>query len=272
VAAHLDGDRRSARIYLATACDIDDLRQACGDRIFTEQTVAWDPARRAVSAAVRERLDHLILSQRPSASADPGQVAAALIDGIAELGLGCLPWTRAARAMQQRVAFVRSLDLGRDYPDLGDQALAATLDQWLLPHLSGCAAIDDLRGLELKGLLAAMLTRDQRRLLDELAPSHIDVAGASRLALDYSGPAPVLAVKVQAMFGAVATPTLARGTVPVVLHLLSPAGRPVQITRDLAGFWKDSYHQVRKQMKGRYPKHHWPEDPLGAAARVKRKG
>lgn len=263
VAAHLDGRRRSARIFLGMACDGEALKQAFGDRIVSDTRIVWDPHRNGVAATVRERLGQLVLSQRPLAKPDPERVAEALLEGIGRVGLGCLPWTKGLRTWQQRVAFVRGLDLGHDFPDVGDLHLAATLDRWLRPYLIGFSGLDDLRRLDLKAALEALLNRDQHRLLAELAPTHLTVASRSRLALDYSGPVPVLAAKVQELFGTAVTPAVAGGRVPVIVHLLSPANRPVQVTRDLAGFWKSSYREVKKQMKGRYPKHHWPDDPLG---------
>jgi len=270
VAAHLDGQRRSARIHLGAGCNGEHLRELLAARIVTEALIVWDPQRRAVSAALREQLGHLVMAQKPLVKPDPDRVAEVMLEGIKGLGVECLPWTKALRTWQQRAAFVRSLDIGQQLPDVSDQALAATLAQWLLPHLRGRTGLGNLTGPDLKNALDPLLSRDQQRLLDELAPTHLTVASGSRLALDYSGPVPVLAVKIQEMFGCATTPAVARGQVPVILHLLSPARRPLQITRDLAGFWKLSYQEVKKQMKGRYPKHHWPEDPLGAQG--KRKG
>jgi ATP-dependent helicase HrpB len=158
---------------------------------------------------------------------------------------------------------------------VSDEALAATLDDWLAPHLYGLRRLSDVARLDLHALLVGMLAPAQRRALDELAPTHLTVPSGSRVPIDYSdAAAPVLAVRLQELFGLAETPRLARGAVPVTLHLLSPAHRPVQVTRDLAGFWRTSYFDVRKDMRGRYPKHHWPDDPMQAAPtnRAKRRG
>jgi ATP-dependent helicase HrpB len=153
-----------------------------------------------------------------------------------------------------------------EWPDVGDHALRATAHEWLLPHLVGLRSRPDVDALDLGALLLARLSWRQRAELDELAPTHVEVPSGSRIRIDYSDPeAPVLAVRLQELFGLDATPSVARGSVPLTLHLLSPAQRPVQVTRDLAGFWRNSYFEVRKELRGRYPKHAWPDDPMRAA-------
>jgi ATP-dependent helicase HrpB len=152
----------------------------------------------------------------------------------------------------------------QDWPDVSEATLQATLDDWLLPYLAGMSRLAHLKRLDLQAALLALLPWAQQRQLDELAPTHCAVPSGSRLRLDYSQDNPVLAVRLQEMFGLQQTPRVGGGKVPVLIHLLSPARRPVQITQDLAAFWKGSYHEVRKEMKGRYPKHYWPEDPLQA--------
>ena len=148
---------------------------------------------------------------------------------------------------------------------MSDPALLAALEGWLGPHIDGITRLGGLKGIDLGKALRALLAWEQSRLLDELAPTHIQVPTGSRIRVDYAGEVPVLAVRVQEMFGCTDTPRIAGGRQAVMLHLLSPAGRPVQVTQDLAGFWASSYQQVRKEMRGRYPKHPWPEDPLKAA-------
>ena len=153
------------------------------------------------------------------------------------------------------------------WPDVSDAALSNTLEQWLAPHLEGLRRWGDLSTLDWSGILLSLLPWDKRAALDKLAPTHLEVPSGSRIAIDYSDPAaPMLAVKLQEVFGWTSTPTLCDGRVPVTLHLLSPAQRPVQVTRDLAGFWRTSYFEVRKELRGRYPRHPWPEDPLTAVA------
>jgi len=191
-------------------------------------------------------------------------VAAALLEGLAAAGVAALPWSERADALRARVAFLRRLD-PEAWPDLSDERLAATLHEWLAPHLRGLRRRDDVRRLDLARVLEGRLTWEQRARLDELAPTHLVVPTGSRIPVDYGDPdAPALAVRLQELFGLAETPRVGGGRVPVTLHLLSPAHRPVQVTRDLAGFWRSSYFEVRREMKGRYPKHHWPDDPLQA--------
>ncbi len=170
-------------------------------------------------------------------------------------------------AWRQRVAFLRSLDGAEStWPDMSDAGLLASLETWLSPYLHNVSRRDHLRRIDLGAALKAMLPWEQQKALDAEAPTHVTVPSGSRLAIDYGADGgPALAVKLQEMFGAETTPTVARGRVPLLLRLLSPAQRPIQVTRDLAGFWRTSYTEVRKDMRGQYPKHNWPEDPLGAA-------
>jgi ATP-dependent helicase HrpB len=167
---------------------------------------------------------------------------------------------------------LRRLDKDRQpWPDVSDEGLVGQLTQWLAPYLNGITRLRDLARIELKKALGNFLSYQQCRLLDELAPTHLTVPSGSRIPVDYSGDTPVLAVRLQEMFGLAQTPAVAGGRQPLLVHLLSPAGRPVQITSDLAGFWQTGYPEVKKELKGRYPKHYWPDDPLRAkaTARVK---
>jgi len=188
-----------------------------------------------------------------------------MIAGIRSGGIGVLPWTRVLRTWQSRVMLLRRVAAGADdWPDLSDAALTADLEAWLEPFLEGLTSIRALARLDLKNALRSRLSRRQQQLLDTLAPTHIVVPSGIRRPIDYSAEIPVLAVRLQEMFGAVDTPAIAAGRLPLQLHLLSPAGRPAQITRDLAGFWRNSYPAVKKELKGRYPRHYWPDDPLSA--------
>lgn len=187
----------------------------------------------------------------------------ALLQGIAAEGPAILPWSRAARRLQQRLCFVQRHDPG--WPDVSDAALGADLAGWLGPHLYGLKSREELQRLDLAAILEAMLSWEQRRELDELAPTHIVVPSGSRIPVDYSDPAsPVLAVRLQELFGLAETPRIMRGRIALTLHLLSPAQRPVQVTQDLASFWQTAYFEVKKDLKGRYPKHYWPDDPRSA--------
>ena len=260
--AELGGQQPEGRIYLAAPVSLDEIEAHFADQIELEQVVSWDAAAGAVRAREQERLGALVLRERQT-TPDSGAVAAALLEAIARNGLRDLPWTDAAREVQQRVAFVRRPDA--TWPDLSDAALTATLPSWLGPHIYGLTRRDDLRRLDLAGILLGLLGWERRTALEELAPSHVVVPSGSRIRIDYADPqSPVLAVRLQELFGLTETPRIARGRVPLTLHLLSPAHRPIQVTTDLAGFWRTRYFEVRKELKGRYPKHYWPDDPLDA--------
>jgi len=263
VAAELADQGAESRIFRAAAVTQADLERLWGSQIDTERRVWWDREAGLVRAVVRRRLGALRLAQAPWEDPDPDQVAAALLEGIRLEGLDALPWDREARQVQQRIRFMAALEPG--WPDVSDEALAASLADWLGPHVRGLRRRDEVQRLRLAPLLLEMLTWEQRRALDEAAPTHIAVPSGSRHAIDYSDPnAPVLAVRLQEVFGWTETPRVGRGRVPLTLHLLSPAHRPVQVTRDLASFWREGYFLVRKELRGRYPKHYWPEDPLTA--------
>ncbi|MEJ2165547.1 MAG: ATP-dependent helicase HrpB [Desulfobacterales bacterium] len=251
IAVELDGDRRNARIYRAAAVSMDILMEQFADRIHPVEAVEWDPKSRVVSARRDLKLDALTLRSDPLASPDAQQILAVLLQGI-----------------RQQVA-----EEEQQWPDVSDDGLAATLPQWLAPYLMGITRLRDLARIDLKKALFSRLTYRQHKLLDELAPTHLTVPSGSRIPIDYSGDIPVLGVRLQEMFGLVETPAVAGGRQPLLIHLLSPAGRPVQITQDLAGFWQTGYPEVKKELKGRYPKHYWPDDPLQAqaTARVKQR-
>jgi ATP-dependent helicase HrpB len=214
-----------------------------------------------------------VLKDEPLPNAAPEQMTAAMLDGIRALGIAVLPWTRDAESLRQRILFLHRLDAAGNWPDLSDGALLTTLDDWLAPYIAGITRQTQLDRLDLAALLRQRLSWEQQQALDRLAPTHVAVPSGSRVPIDYSaGDVPVLAVRLQEMFGAKATPAVIGGRVPLLLHLLSPAGRPLQVTRDLGGFWTGSYPAVRGEMRGRYPKHPWPDDPLTAlpTARAKR--
>ena len=262
-AAEVEGRGRDGRIRLAAPLDEADLRRTFADQIVDEDVIEWDDDAGAVRALRRERLGALVLRERPSPDADPEAVADALLAGIAARGSAALPWSKESRRLIERIRFARTLD--ETWPDASDTALAASLGEWLRPHLSGMRRLADLARLDLEAILSTWLGWERRRRLDDLAPTHVTVPTGSRLPIDYSAPeAPVLAVRVQELFGEPEGPRVGDGRVPLTLHLLSPAHRPVQVTRDLAGFWRGSWAEVRKEMRGRYPKHPWPENPLAA--------
>jgi ATP-dependent helicase HrpB len=248
---------------VAAPISIEEIRERFGGDIAIEEAVEWDPASRAVAARRRERLGAMVLRDTAIPNPDPVLVAAALMEGVRNEGLQVLPWDDGARRTRERIAFIRALDTG--WPDVSDTALTDSLEEWLGPRSAGLARFDDLARVDLSAALLDQLSWDQRAALDRLAPTHVTVPSGSRVPVDYGDPTlPVLAVRLQEMFGLTETPRVGGGTVPLTLHLLSPAGRPVQVTRDIAGFWRTTYFEVRKDLKGRYPRHHWPDDPLAA--------
>jgi ATP-dependent helicase HrpB len=193
-----------------------------------------------------------------------------LATALTTAGVSALPWSDGARRLRQRLAFLHHIE--PDWPDVSDAALAQSIDSWLAPRLVGLRRRDEVARLDLGKALLESLDWNQRSVLDALAPTHLTVPSGSSIPIDYSDPAaPVLAVRLQEMFGATDTPRIAGGRVPLTLHLLSPAQRPLQVTRDLAGFWRTSYFDVKKEMRGRYPKHHWPDDPLSATPTARAK-
>ncbi|TCP52153.1 ATP-dependent helicase HrpB [Tumebacillus sp. BK434] len=263
VAAELDDQGAESRIFLAAEVEEAELREHCQEQIVTEQLIEWDASAHRVRARKRERLGALLLKEAPLPNPDAERVLVALLSGIRQEGLDILPWTKAAKQFRERLSFLHRHD--PSWPDVSRAGLIDTLTDWLAPHLYGLKNRDDLQRLQLISILETMLSWEQRRELDEQAPTHLTVPSGSRIPIDYSDPdAPVLAVRLQEMFGLQATPRIAGGRVPLTLHLLSPAHRPVQVTRDLASFWQNTYFEVKKDLKGRYPKHHWPDDAYSA--------
>jgi ATP-dependent helicase HrpB len=271
VVPELDGDRREARIFLAAPVTRDELEAHLADRIGTEDLVRWDSREQAVLARRRRRLDALVLEDRPLPDPDPAAVAEALLAGIRELGPGALPWTDELRAWRARVAFAARLEPAGGWPDLSDAALLAGLEDWLPPWLGGMSRRAHLERLDLGAALRARLSPEQARALDRLAPTHVAVPSGSRVPIDYGGDRPVLAVRLQEMFGMAETPVIAGGRAKLLLHLLSPARRPLAVTDDLASFWAGPYRQVKAEMRGQYPRHPWPDDPLQATPTARAK-
>ena len=266
VAADLDQRGRDARIRLALPIDEIALREACADRLQTEERVDWDPRLEAVVARRETRLGALVLDSRPLALAGGGRTIELLLAAVRRAPDTALGWDDRARQLRARVALVREHDPGGAWPDLSDAALMDSLEDWLGPWLDGKRALAEVRALPLAEVLGMALQWDQRNRLDTLAPESLTSPAGNRRRIDYLvGPSPVLALPIQELFGTRETPSLCNGAVPLTLHLLSPAGRPAQITRDLAGFWANGYAEVRKELRGRYPKHAWPEDPRNAA-------
>ena len=273
VIADLDGSGQWAKINLAAPVLLSDLETLYTDRIKVMDEVSWDDAAQMVRATRQRRLGSLILSARGLSKPDPWTISAALLEGIRLAGLDRLAWTPELRQWRARVAFLRRIE-GQEsrWPDLSDQALLQTLDDWLAPYLTGLTTFDRVATLDLTQPLRALLSWEQQRQLDRWAPTHLTVPSGSNVRVEYETPdLPVLAVRLQEMFGCKDTPRLVDGKIPVMLHLLSPARRPVQITKDLSSFWRSTYLEVKKELRGRYPKHSWPDDPLIAPPTAKAK-
>ena len=272
--ADLDGERKEARIFLAAPLDRADLEEHFAAHIIRQDSVVWDKREQAVLARRQTRFGALALEESKLDNPPAELVAAAQLQAIADLGLAALPWSDAAHHLRRRIAFLRRHQPDQ-WPDLSDAHLLESLEEWLGPYLSGMSRVAHWQKLDLAAILRDSLAWEQRQALDRQAPTHIEVPSGSRIPIDYENDEqPVLAVRLQEMFGLAETPSLLDGRVPLLLHLLSPARRPLQVTRDLAGFWSGSYKAVKADMKGQYPKHYWPDNPLEAepTARAKPRG
>ncbi|MEZ5563716.1 MAG: ATP-dependent helicase HrpB [Gammaproteobacteria bacterium] len=264
VIADLDAGQREARIFSAAPLSLEDIEQHFGDALQSTERVYWDEREAAVLARRQRRLGALILGDAAWPNPDRTQIALAMLEGIRSMGIEALPWNAELRQWQARVCLSRDAqpDATPPWPDVGDTALLATLESWLLPWLEGISRRAHLARLDLRTALHSLLNWQQQQRLDEFASTHLVVPSGSRIAIDYlDGPVPSLSVRLQEVFGLRETPRIAGGRIAVLLKLLSPARRPVQVTRDLESFWETAYHDVRRELKGRYPKHYWPEDP-----------
>ncbi|SFL06305.1 ATP-dependent helicase HrpB [Methylorubrum salsuginis] len=265
VVADLTGTAANARILAAAAISPQTIDALFSDRIETVRSVSFDGQARALRAREIRRLGAVSLDERTLPVPADEEAAKVLARGIAGLGIERLPWTPALTQWRARVRFLHGAE-GSEWPDLSDEALTASVEEWLAPGIVGRNSLASITADDLGQALQALLPWPLRARLEQEAPSHVEVPTGSRIPVDYeSGPEPVLAVRVQELFGLDRHPTLGGGRVPLVLHLLSPAHRPIQITRDLPGFWRGSWSAVRSEMRGRYPRHPWPEDPLAEA-------
>jgi ATP-dependent helicase HrpB len=273
VIAQLDDAEREARIQLAAPVELNELQTDFAHAISQHARIEWN-SRDSVVTAVHERnLGALILDSRRIDNPDSEQVLRAMLKGIRELGLSALTWTPAAHALRTRMLFAQRHDLRAPqvWPAVDDVSLLSDLEVWLAPWLPGITRRSQLAQVNIHDALLALLDWNQQQRLNEIAPTHIDVPSGSRIALNYDGDIPTLSVRLQEVFGMLATPRVGGGAVPVLMELLSPARRPVQVTQDLASFWARGYHEVKKDLKGRYPKHYWPDDPLQAQATARAK-
>ncbi|RPI15321.1 MAG: ATP-dependent helicase HrpB [Lysobacterales bacterium] len=265
VVAALDAGDREARIQLAAPLDPALLEQHFGAHVETVDVVEWDPRSESVAARRLRRLGQLVLADEALRGPNP-RAFEALLEGLRALGLRVLPWTRDLEQWRDRVAFARASDPGGAWPDVSDEALLADAARWLGPYLEGVTRREHFARVDLRAALHGLLDWAMQQKLDRHAPTHLAVPSGSRIAIDYSGGTPRLAVRLQEVFGLGESPRVAGGRVSVTLELLSPARRPVQVTQDLASFWARGYHEVRRELKGRYPRHYWPDDPHEAVA------
>lgn len=273
VCAHVSGQKgySSDRVYLAASLDAHLFDQPPLQALVSErEVVAWDSVQQRLVAEQCRHTGSVTVSRKVMEKIDPAQKTEALLGFVRSQGLGILPWSDALNNWRARVALCRGLATRSgpqaDWPDLSDEALLASLDQWLAPYLSEVRQLKDFSKLDLAAILKAMLPWPLPSKLDELAPVSMTVPSGSAIRIDYTQQPPVLAVRLQEMFGCDSSPAVAQGRVPLMCHLLSPAQRPLAVTQDLESFWRNAYPEVKKEMKGRYPKHYWPDDPRVAQA------
>ena len=269
VAAELDGADREARIFLAAPVGLQDLEKHFAALITETAEIHWDERAGAVSAKRERRLGALLLEASEMRDPDPNAVQAAVLTGLKQTGIAALPWTKELRQWRARVMLMRQYAVASaaPWPDLSDQALEQTLNDWAPPWIMGFTRREHFSRLDLSNALHSFISRTQEAILGREAPTHFTVPSGSHIPIDYvDGENPTLSVRLQELFGLRETPTVAGGKLPLLLKLLSPAGRPVQITKDLVSFWNRGYHDVKKDLKGRYPKHYWPDDPYTAQA------
>ena len=269
--AEVTGRAAAARILSAAALDEGSLEAVAGAQLRIQEATTFDRSAAALRTRRTRRLGAIVLSEQSLPTPPGPESAAELASGIAALGIARLPWTKALTQWRDRVMFLRRVE-GEEWPDLSDEALAREATTWLAPDLEGRTSLGAIAADTLEAALHALLPWDLQRRLDAEAPTHFEAPTGSRVAVDYEAEGgPVLAIRVQELFGLSTHPALAQGRVPLTLHLLSPAHRPIQITRDLPGFWKGSWAAVKAEMKGRYPRHPWPDDPAGAAPTTRAK-
>ncbi|HET9391590.1 MAG TPA: ATP-dependent helicase HrpB [Steroidobacteraceae bacterium] len=266
VALDLDDRDRDARILLAAPVRRTDIEAHMADHLERGESVEWNPREQAVLSRRFVRLGAILLEEKPLPEVPADAARQAMLEGIRQLGIDALPWTSEARELQARMEFVRRL-LGPEHvwPVVTDAHLTESTEAWLAPWLDGITRREHLARLQIAEILQGMLSWEQQRQLSEMAPTHLTVPSGSHIRIDYRDEsAPAVSVRLQEVFGLEATPRIGQGRVPITFKLLSPARRPVQVTRDLASFWRGAYAEVRKDLRGRYPRHYWPENPLDA--------
>ncbi|GLS29910.1 ATP-dependent helicase HrpB [Mesorhizobium albiziae] len=265
VVADLQGKAQGARIASAATVEEEEIRAARAPHLERRTETAFDPEKRSVRVRETVKLGAIVLSERMLPAPKGPDADRAILDAIRQHGVSLLPWSRETETLRQRLSWLHR-GLGAPWPDVSDTALVARLDDWLSPFLSGEASFARIDTSALHNGLMSLVPHDLQRKVGQLAPTHFDAPSGSHVPIRYDGEWPVLAIRVQELFGLDRHPAIAGGAVPLTLELLSPAHRPIQTTRDLPGFWRGSWADVRSDMRGRYPKHVWPEDPVSAAA------
>ena len=269
VAIHLDGNPGNAKIFLAAPYSKKNLELDFCHSFKSVQRVFWDKKTGGVQATEDILFKRLVVQKHIVPNIHPDLACDILIQEIQRVGLSLLPWTKKLMNLKQRVLFLKNTGRFSNLPDVSDRALEKRMKTWLTPFLTGIVSLNQLKKIDLEAAFLSLLTWKQQQIIEKMAPTHIKVPSGSKKPLKYSSEnavmdSPVLEVRLQEMFGLCSTPKIAGLTIPVTLHLLSPAGRPVQVTKDLESFWKNTYKDVKKDLMGRYPKHFWPDDPLDA--------
>jgi ATP-dependent helicase HrpB len=270
VVCDLDARSENALIYKAASINKTQIELYLKDNIQTKESVLWNSEFQRVEARKRSYYGNIVLNETQMQSSSNEEVSKVLLNGIRELGLDSLSWTKDSLGLRHRINFInahKALKVSCEFPNFSDEHLLASIEEWLLPYLDDKNSIKSLASLNLYSILSALLTWEQMQELDVLAPAKLKVASGSNIFIDYSdAQKPVLAVRLQEMFGTKKTPTVLRGKIKLMIHLLSPASKPMQITQDLESFWQNTYDEVKKELRGKYKKHYWPDDPLTAEA------
>jgi ATP-dependent helicase HrpB len=272
--AELTGTAANGRILLAAPITQTEIEQQFADHIETDDEITFDRNAMALRARRKKRLHAITLSEQPLSIAPSEMTARVLADGLVSAGVDRLPWSKPLKQWRDRVMFLRAASPA-EWPDLSDAALADSRETWLVPALFDKTSLANVSSGDLSDALMALLPWELRARIDREAPTHFEAPTGTSLPIDYEAEqGPTIAVRLQELFGLTVHPSIAKGKIPLVLELLSPAHRPVQVTRDLPGFWRGSYAAVRTDLRGRYPRHPWPEDPASAppTRRVKPRG
>jgi ATP-dependent helicase HrpB len=265
VIADLDAKATHASIYKAIAIEQRQLETYLDTHIQTSEEVDWNETEQRVEVRAVTRLGAIVLKERAIKSTDNQDVTDLLLEELEALGLDVLNWSKEALALKARVTFLTHHNI--TLPDFSDEYILTNMEEWLAPYIQGMSSIREIKSLNLHTILLGQLSYEQTQILDSLAPAKLKVASGSNIAIDYTNPSqPILAVRLQEMFGTQETPSVLNGKVKLMLHLLSPAHKPMQITQDLQSFWANTYEDVKKDLRGKYKRHYWPDDPLEAKA------